>query len=247
MIPKEKNLTNFSKSPINSPKNSLNLSFTGQNNLYPNIPNTKASKDSTFLIEKIKKINKWSSEEDQKLLNLIKSNRKSNWKDLASNFPQKSYVQCYNRYQRIGKNFLKGSWSQEEDENLLKSFEKFGRRWNLLAKDMGNKRTSKQIRDRFMNVLDPGLNKRNFTKIEEKNLLHCFEKMGKSWTKISNIFPGRTGEMIKNKYFSMSRQYAINLPNSVANAKGENLIDRDKDEKEDLLGEISKGKIYYLL
>ena len=233
MIPKEKNKTIKQESPIKEKEENSNQP---QNKTQEKYLDKKTSKDSTFLIEKIKKINKWSTEEDQKLLNLIKSSRKLNWKDMASNFPQKNYVQCYNRYQRIGRKFSKGSWTLEEDENLLQSFNKFGRRWNLLAKDIGNQRTSKQIRDRYMNTLDPGLNKRNFTKAEEKTLLNCFEKMGKSWTKISSIFPGRTGEMIKNKYFSMSRQYKINLPNSHMKTKGG---DPDMDE-------LSKGNMHDL-
>ena len=167
MIPKEKNKTNIQKSPIKEKEHNENHASSPTEKY----PNKLKAKDSTFLIEKIKKINKWTVEEDQKLLNLIKSSRKLNWKEMASNFPQKNYVQCYNRYQRIGRKFSKGSWTQEEDENLLKSFNKYGRRWNLLAKDIGNQRTSKQIRDRYMNTLDPGLNKRNFTKSEEKNLL----------------------------------------------------------------------------
>lgn len=192
--------------------------FSIKKNEKENYSESKKSKDSTFLIEKVKKINKWTKEEDQKLLKLIVP-KKLNWKEVASNFQQKSYVQCYNRYQRIGRSFSKGSWSKAEDEQLLRSFLTFGRRWNLIAKDMGNCRTSKQIRDRYMNTLNPKLNKKNFTKVEEKTLLSCFEKFGKSWTKISSIFPGRTGEMIKNKFFSMDKKKKINLPSAISTNK----------------------------
>lgn len=86
---------------------------------------------------------------------------------------------------------------------------------------MGNVRNAKQIRDRYMNTLNPRLNKNDFTIKEEKNLLNCFEKFGRCWTKISKFFPGRTGEMIKNKFFSMNKKKKINLPSSINDNKEE--------------------------
>jgi hypothetical protein len=203
-----------------------------------NIDN-RITKDSIFKIEKVKKINKWSLEDDQKLRDILKNNivKKLNWKNIASNFSNKNFTQCYNRFNRIKKTSYKGKWKEEEDADLLKYYKKYGPNWNLLEKLMGNTRTPKQIRDRYMNTLDPNLNKRGFNEEEEICLLNIFKKMGKKWSKIASLFPGRTGEMIKNKYFSMIRKNKIYLPNDNID-----LIDKEKYKEKDKDEDKEKDK-----
>lgn len=228
---------------INERKNQINpinpLSPFANNNNINNINNPKKflPNKKTFFIQKIrkKKIINWTTEEDNKLISLVNERKNfknkinsgnfyesskmkiKNWKDIAENLSNKTYFQCYSRYQRINKNFSKGSWSKEEDSKLLNSFAKFGKRWNLIAIDMGYKRTSKQIRDRYVNTLDPKLNKKEYTEQEELYLLKCFKIFGKKWTNISKLFPGRTAEMIKNKFYSMKRRKMIDPLNDFNN------------------------------
>ena len=88
---------------------------------------------------------------------------------------------------------------------LLDLIKKFGKNWSLLAKYMPS-RSGKQIRDRFLNTLDSNVNKDKFTPEEDKKLIQLYTKFGTSWSKLSNYFPGRTGDMIKNRFYSSLRK-----------------------------------------
>jgi len=63
-------------------------------------------------------------------------------------------------------------------------------------------RTGKQVRDRFLNSLAPGVNKKRFTLEEDKKILKYYKIYGKSWSVIAKFITGRTGDMIKNRFYS---------------------------------------------
>lgn len=46
---------------------------------------------------------------------------------------KKSAHECKNRIEML-QNTVKGTWSLEEDNKILKYYEKFGRNWALIAK-----------------------------------------------------------------------------------------------------------------
>lgn len=48
---------------------------------------------------------------------------------------------------------VKGRWSPEEDEKIMKAFKKFGRNWALIAKSLEG-RNAKQVRERYINYLE---------------------------------------------------------------------------------------------
>jgi len=63
-------------------------------------------------------------------------------------------------------------------------------------------RNGKQIRDRFLNYLDPHINKVKFTDSEDKLIIEQYKMHGSKWSVIAKCFPGRTGDMIKNRFYS---------------------------------------------
>ena len=158
-----------------------------------------------FITKKIKKVVTWSKEEDDILLELAEKYSYRHWKAISENLEGRTPIQCSARYKRIRPGLTKGAWTVEEDKNVFDLIKKFGKNWSLLAKYMPS-RSGKQIRDRFLNTLDPNINKDKFTPDEDKKLIQLYTKYGTSWSKLSNYFPGRTGDMIKNRFYSCLRK-----------------------------------------
>ncbi len=42
---------------------------------------------------------------------------------------------------------------------------------------------------------------KKFSKAEDQQILLCMKKFGKRWDLIANCVPGRTAQMIKNRYY----------------------------------------------
>ena len=71
-------------------------------------------------------------------------------------------------------------------------------------------RTGKQIRDRFLNSLDTRYNKRKFSKEEDKMILKYHKIYGNKWSKIAKKMKTRTGDMIKNRFYSFLKRKLLN-------------------------------------
>ena len=118
--------------------------------------------NKNLLQRKREKKSKWTKEEDELLLKKGKEYNNKKWKLVASFLPGHSSVQCSARYKRIQSGIIKGSWNKEEDKKLLELYNKYGKNWAKISKEMLT-RTGKQIRDRFLNSLDKGIDKRKFS------------------------------------------------------------------------------------
>jgi hypothetical protein len=111
----------------------------------------------------------------------------------------------------------KGSWDREEDEMILEGVGKHGFKWYIIAKGFKN-RNAKQIRDRYINYLDPNISKEKFSTEEDLMILDLHTKFGNKWSIIRQYMPYRSADMIKNRYNSsvkrnkkLSDQSRINL------------------------------------
>ena len=176
----------------------------------------KKNKHKTKPKKKIKKV-KWTELEDKILLEKGKEYNCKNWRKIASFLPGHSSIQCSSRYKRIQPGLIKGTWKKEEDEKLLSLFNKYGKNWASISREMPW-RTGKQIRDRYLNVLDSRLNKEKFTSEEDNKIIELYEKFGNSWSTIAKYLIGRTGDMVKNRFYSTLGKMIINKENQNFNS-----------------------------
>lgn len=183
---------------LNNNFQNFNQHLTSSSNNNNNINNNFSK---IFSIKKVKNQRKWTYEEDQALIVLAEKFGEKKWKEISFNFNNKNALQCFSRYKRIRPGIIKGSWTKSEDKLILDLVRQYGKCWSKISKVMTS-RNGKQIRDRFLNVLDPEILKGKFTKSEDIKLLSLFTQIGAKWATIAKFFPNRTADMIKNRFHS---------------------------------------------
>lgn len=189
-----------------------------------------STKNNIFMITKLKKTNKWTKEEDNLLTQLAKKYSNKNWKRISSYFTSKNAFQCFSRYKRIRPGLKRGHWEANEDQKLLQLVHKHGSNWSKISKLMSN-RNNKQVRDRYLNVLKPDLNRDAFTIEEDQMLLYYEENLGRKWTKIARYFKGRTSDRVKNRFYTLKKRTKKNVLffSNVGFTKNVNV--KDEEEK----------------
>lgn len=71
-------------------------------------------------------------------------------------------------------------------------------------------KTGKQIRERFINKLDPRIKKEDWTDEEDRKIIELFSQIGRKWSEISKFLPGRPENKIKNRFYSyIQKNYDI--------------------------------------
>ena len=147
------------------------------------------------------KPNFWTEEEDRILKEKAEEYNYKNWNSIANFIPGRTSIQCSARYRRIRPGLIKGAWDKEEDNKLLSLYEKYGKNWAAISKEMPH-RTGKQIRDRFLNSLDSKFQRGKFTEEEDQTIIKYYKIYGNSWAKIAKKLKTRTGDMVKNRFYS---------------------------------------------
>jgi len=104
-------------------------------------------------------------------------------------------------YKRIRPGIAKGAWKKEDDAKIIQLVNKHGKTWSKISKLLGS-RNGKQIRDRYINVLDPEIKKGRFTDEEDRKVFSLYHEYGPKWALISKSFNNRTADMIKNRFYS---------------------------------------------
>jgi hypothetical protein len=116
---------------------------------------------------------------------------------------------------------IKGSWTEEEDKKLVDLVKKYGaKRWSFIASHLKG-RIGKQCRERYLNHLDPKINKKAWTNHEDSVIVEMHSKHGNQWAKISRMLPGRTANAIKNHWNSTLSRRLEKLKRSPGDSNGE--------------------------
>jgi len=121
-----------------------------------------------------------------------------------------SAKECHERWIRYLKpGVRKGQWTDHEDaivmEVVTSSSEQPFNRWSDLAQRLPG-RVGKQIRDRWVNHLNPNINHLPFSREDDLLLWEGHKKLGKRWVEISTKYfnSSRSENHIKNRWYSAS-------------------------------------------
>lgn len=160
--------------------------------------------NSLFLIKKSKLYTKWTTEEDKVLMaSLTDLKIRNKWKAISKLLNKKVY-DCINRYKIINPTIKKGHWTNEEDKQVADLVQNHGKNWALIA-SLVKYRTGKQIRQRYLNFLDPKINKEKFQIDEDMKIYKLFKVLKTNWRYYVKYLPDRTADMIKGRYYSSIR------------------------------------------
>jgi hypothetical protein len=99
---------------------------------------------------------------------------------------------------------LKFRFSRDEDLKIQELVLQYGKKWTLISHEMKT-RTARQIRERYLNYLDPNIKQGNWTEEEDQKLIFFISQNDKiSWKHISTHFPGQTDVSIKNRTWTLN-------------------------------------------
>lgn len=180
----------------------------------------------------------WTPAEDELLRELV-SKVGNRWSLMAKSFPDRTPSQLATRWSKTANpQLIKGPFTKEEDLKIIEHVNKYGpQNWPLLVKEMPE-RSVKQCRERWMNNLNPSINKKPFTAAEDMELMNLVAQYGKKWALISRMLPGRSDNSIKNHWNSaVARKYRslFESPTIVASS-----CDSEKSDSPETSPEIQK-------
>lgn len=154
----------------------------------------------------------WSKEDDSRLTEIMKKYKNPrDWEPIAKEHGMgKTAKDCHERWIRYLKpGVRKGQWTDQEDSIVIdavqNSSEQPFTRWSDLAQRLPG-RVGKQIRDRWVNHLNPNINHLPFSREDDLLLWEGHKKLGKRWVEIStkSFNSTRSENHIKNRWYSAS-------------------------------------------
>jgi hypothetical protein len=86
------------------------------------------------------------------------------------------------------------------------------RPWDQIAADMPG-RSARQCRERWICYLSPSIRMGPWTLAEDQHLLYEIARFGHQWTIIADHFHGRSGNDVKNRWYSHLQSAAVPGPN----------------------------------
>lgn len=154
-------------------------------------------------VNRSNKNQKWSTEDDEKLTQLVNTGDPLDWGAIAQEFPTKTQQQVMERWNKvINPALTKGSWTGQEDQIIMQFVAQYGKKsWSKLAEKLPG-RIGKQCRERWINHLDPDMSHGPFTPEEDKLIIELHQEHGNKWAKIAACMPRRTCNAIKNRWNS---------------------------------------------
>ncbi|CAM9544074.1 unnamed protein product [Discosporangium mesarthrocarpum] len=129
----------------------------------------------------------------------------TSWKTIATMVSSRNHVQCLQRWKKVLRpGLVKGQWSAEEDEQLVKLVGQGFKNWGALSENLSG-RTSKQCRERWCHHLDPSIIRGEWTGEEDDIIMTMHQKIGNKWSSMAPHLVGRTENAIKTRWKALDR------------------------------------------
>jgi hypothetical protein len=98
-------------------------------------------------------------------------------------------------------------FTTEDDAELVQLVGSFGDgNWSQIAQGISAGFTSRQCRERWRNYLDPRLQHTAWTDADDRRLLDEYARIGTKWTILAAMFPGRSGNAVRNRLLLLLRK-----------------------------------------
>ena len=160
-------------------------------------------------VSKKKLINRWTENEYLQLVSLVRDCGE-NWDKISEQFVNKTAKQCMQKFKNSARSAKKGNWVKQEDEILMEWIKVHGpNKWTECSKNIKG-RCGKQCRERWVNILNPGVKKGNWTEDEQKLIFQNLKRYFTSWSIMAKELEGRTENSIKNYFYSSIRRLKSN-------------------------------------
>ncbi|EAX95540.1 Myb-like DNA-binding domain containing protein [Trichomonas vaginalis G3] len=96
------------------------------------------------------KKHKFTPEEDQLLLDLVKKYGLFDWESIAEEMEDRTARQCRDRWNYyLNPDVRNNNWTEEEEKLLLKKYARYGPKWSLISKFFDN-RTDVNIKNHYI-------------------------------------------------------------------------------------------------
>ncbi|TYZ57126.1 hypothetical protein PybrP1_007174, partial [[Pythium] brassicae (nom. inval.)] len=162
----------------------------------------------------------WTTTEADRLRALVATHGATNWLFLASHLPGRTDQQCMQQWFQVLDPAVvkgKGSWSAAEDALLALKVATLGPKWTQISRLLPG-RVGKQCRERYLNHLDPSINKTPWTLEEDARLADACEKHGRRWSLIMTQFPGRSENAVKNRCYALARRKLLSYSSNATSS-----------------------------
>ena len=157
----------------------------------------------------------WTTEDEEKLITLHQEYG-NKWTEMSKLLGNRPPIDIKCRWLSIAKKNelgdsdttpIKKRFTPEEDAKIIEILSQHpGISWVQVAKSIPGK-NARQIGHRFINYLDPHLNKTPWTTEEDEKLITLYKTFGTKWRAISDAFDNtRSPNDIKNRWISISKR-----------------------------------------
>lgn len=119
------------------------------------------------------------------LKQLVNKYGENNWDQIILCMEGRPRYQCERRWKKVlCPQIRHGKWTPEEDEALIEAVKRHGRNWMVVQQFVPG-RTDVKCRERYINTLDPNIERGPWSEFEKEKLGEFIAIVGEKWAEVS--------------------------------------------------------------